>query len=77
MRLCVGLRRKCSAHDRLVPIYVGDGQNANAGRLDHVDGVDANARTDVRELPASHLLRIKDDAEAQAQVTKRPNRANP
>ena len=33
--------------DRLVHIHVGDGRDADARRLDDVDGVDADARTDV------------------------------
>ena len=32
---------------RVVQIDVGDGWNGNAGRLDHVDGMDANAGTDL------------------------------
>ena len=33
--------------DRLVHVHVGDGRDADARRLDDVDGVDADARTDV------------------------------
>ena len=34
-------------NDRLVRVHVGDGRDADARRLDDVDGVDADARTDV------------------------------
>src|SRR5262249_18701812 len=34
-------------NDRLVHIHVGGGRDADARRLDDVDGVDADARTDV------------------------------
>ena len=34
-------------NDRLVRVHVGDGRDAGARRLDDVDGVDADARTDV------------------------------
>ena len=46
-RLRVALRRQRDADDRLVHVHVGDGRDADAGRLDDVDGVDADARTDV------------------------------
>jgi hypothetical protein len=49
-RLGVALRRKRSAHDRLVRINVDHGPNADARRVDDVDGVDADARTDVGRL---------------------------
>ena len=46
-RLRVALRSQRDADDRLVHVHVGDGRDADAGRLDDVDGVDADARTDV------------------------------
>src|SRR5262249_32018967 len=45
--LGAALRRQRGGHDPLVHIHVGDGRDADAGRLDDVDGVDADARTDV------------------------------
>jgi len=36
-----------SADSALVHVHVGDGRDADARRLDDVDGVDADARTDV------------------------------
>src|SRR5712671_1431202 len=44
-RLGAALRRQRGGDDRLVRIHVGDGRDADARRLDDVDGVDANART--------------------------------
>src|ERR1700730_3462360 len=46
---CLGaaLRRQRGGDDRLVCVHVGDGRDADARRLDDVDGVDADARTDV------------------------------
>src|SRR5712692_3904417 len=46
-RLSAALRRQRGADDRLVRVHVGDGRDADARRLDDVDGVDADARTDV------------------------------
>ena len=46
-RLRGALRWQHDADDRLVHIHVGDGRDADARRLDDVDGVDADARTDV------------------------------
>ncbi len=46
-RLGTALRCQRRSHDHLVRIHVGDGRDADARRLDHVDGVDADARTDV------------------------------
>ena len=46
-RLSAALRRQRGGHDRLVHVHVGDGRDADARRLDDVDGVDADARTDV------------------------------
>jgi hypothetical protein len=46
-RLGAALRRQRGADDRLVRVHVGDGRDADARRLDDVDGVDADARTDV------------------------------
>lgn len=46
-RLCAALRYQCGDDDRLVHIHVGDGRDADARCLDHVDGVDADARTDL------------------------------
>jgi hypothetical protein len=41
------LRHQCGGNDRLVRLDVGDGGYADAGWLDDVNGVDADARTDV------------------------------
>src|SRR5260221_4125209 len=41
------LRRQRGGDDRLVRVHVGDGRDADARRLDDVDGLDADARTDV------------------------------
>src|ERR1700694_643059 len=46
-RLSAALRCQRDGNDRLVRVHVGDGRDADAGRLDDVDGVDADARTDV------------------------------
>src|SRR6266513_5932235 len=46
-RLGAALRRQRGGDDRLVRVHVGDGRDANARRLDDVDGVDADARTDL------------------------------
>src|SRR5712691_5781035 len=46
-RLGAALRRQRGGNDRLLRVHVGDGRDADARRLDHVDGVDADARTDV------------------------------
>src|ERR1700732_1002568 len=46
-RLSAALRRQRGGDDRLVRVHVGDGRDADARRLDDVDGVDADARTDV------------------------------
>src|SRR5512132_4192008 len=46
-RLGAALRRQRGGDDRLVRVHVGDGQDADDWRLDDVDGVDADARTDV------------------------------
>src|SRR5882672_4478752 len=46
-RLGAALRRKQRGDDRLVRVHVGDGRDADARRLDDVDGVDADARADV------------------------------
>src|SRR5258706_9674335 len=45
-RLGAALRRQCGGDDRLVRVYVGDGRDAEARRLDDGGGVDADARTD-------------------------------
>src|SRR5215471_1213363 len=44
-RLGAALRRQCGGNDRLVCIDAGDGGDADARRLDDVDGLDASART--------------------------------
>src|SRR5215472_8033397 len=46
---CLGPALRClrSGDDRLVQVHVGDGRDADARRLDDVDGVDADARADV------------------------------
>src|SRR5215468_1867724 len=41
------LRRQCRGDDRLVRIHVHDGRDADARRVDDVDGVDADAWTDL------------------------------
>src|SRR5258708_38243064 len=46
-RLGAALRRQRGGDDRLVRVHVGDGRDGDARRLDDVDGVDADARTDV------------------------------
>ena len=46
-RLGAALRRQRGGDDRLVRVHVGDGRDADARRLDDVDGVDADARPDV------------------------------
>src|SRR5437868_4068701 len=43
-RLGAALRRQRSADDRLVRVHVGDGRDADARRLDDVDGLDADDR---------------------------------
>src|SRR5438270_11015831 len=45
--LGAALRCERDRHHRLVRVHVGDGRDADARRLDDVDGVDADARTDV------------------------------
>src|SRR5215831_2478905 len=46
-RLSAALRCQRGVDDRLVRIHVGDGRDADARRLDDVDGVDADAWTDL------------------------------
>src|SRR5262249_43134132 len=46
-RLGTALRRQRGGDDGLVRVHVGDGRDADARRLNDVDGVDADARTDV------------------------------
>src|SRR6266404_6051781 len=46
-RLSAALRCQRGGNDRLVRVHVGDGRDADARRPDDVDGVDADARTDV------------------------------
>src|SRR5262245_4785977 len=46
-RLGAALRCQRGRDDRLVRVHVGDGRNADARRMDDVDGVDADARTNV------------------------------
>src|SRR5206468_13019696 len=68
-RLSAALRCQHGGHDRLVRVHVGDGRDADAGRLDHVDGVDADARADVarrRGVVPRHVGR--DDAGDDAAV---------
>src|SRR5260370_38210199 len=43
-RLGAALRRQRGANHRLVRVHGGDGRDADARRLDDVDGVDAGAR---------------------------------
>ena len=45
--LSAALRCQRGSNDRLVRVHIGDGRDADARRLDDVDGVDADARTDV------------------------------
>jgi hypothetical protein len=42
--------------DRLVRIHVGNGRDADARRLNNVDGVDADARTDATRRAAVSFL---------------------
>ena len=61
------LRCQRGGNDRLVRVHVGDGRDADARRLDDVDGVDADARTDVarrRGVVPRHVGRddVSDDA---------------
>src|SRR5262249_20351941 len=42
-RLGAALRRQHGGNDRLVRVHVGNGRDADAPRLDDVDGVDADA----------------------------------
>src|SRR5262249_18280811 len=44
-RVSAALRRERGADDRLVSVHVSNGRDADARRLDDVDGVDADART--------------------------------
>src|SRR5215470_12285878 len=44
---CAALRYQRSPDDRLVLVHAAGGRNGDARRLDDVDGVDADARTDV------------------------------
>src|SRR5437660_9496832 len=46
-RLSAALRCQRGGNDRLVRVHVGDGRDADGWRLDDVDGVGADARTDV------------------------------
>src|SRR5438105_11213446 len=46
-RLGAALRCQRGGNDRLVRVHVGDGRDADARRLEDVDGVDADARTNV------------------------------
>src|SRR5437879_891599 len=46
-RLGAALRCQRGGNDRLGRVHVGDGRDADARRLDDVDGVDADAWTDV------------------------------
>ena len=46
-RFGAALRRQRGGDDRLVRVHVGDGRDGDAGRLDDVHGVDADAWTDV------------------------------
>src|SRR5712664_4430225 len=46
-RLSAALRCQRGGNDRLVRVHGGDGRDADARRLDDVDGVDADAGTDV------------------------------
>lgn len=68
------IRRQHDGDDRLVRVDVGDGRDADAPRLDDVDGVDADAWTDLgkrwRVLPR-HLGR-DDDAMLSANAVALP-----
>src|SRR5438309_159591 len=46
-RLGTHLCRQCDADDRLVRVDAGYGRDADARKLDDVDDVDADARTDM------------------------------
>src|SRR5579872_630635 len=59
-RLGAALHCQRGGDHRLVQVYVGDGRDADARRLDHVDGVDAHARRDVarrRSVVPGHVDR--------------------
>jgi hypothetical protein len=54
------IRRQHDGDDRLVRVDVGDGRDADARRLDDVDGVDADAWTDLGKhwrVPPRHVGR--------------------
>src|SRR6267154_1693038 len=58
--LSADLRCQRGGYDRLVRVHVADGRDADARRLDDVDGVDADARTDVarhRDVVPGHVDR--------------------
>src|SRR5262245_7371575 len=58
--LRAALRRQRNADDRRVRVHVGDGRDADARRLDDVDGVDADAGTNVarrRDVVPRHVDR--------------------
>jgi hypothetical protein len=68
---CLGaaLRRQRGGDDRLVRVNVGDGRDADARRLDDVDGVDADARTDVGRRRGGVLWHVgRDDGGDDAAV---------
>src|SRR5271166_1096013 len=68
-RLGGAVRRQRGGDDRLVRVHVGDGRDADARRLDDVDGVDADARTDVarrRDVVPRHVGR--DDGSDDAAI---------
>src|SRR5438445_13548916 len=61
-RLSAALRCQRGRNDRLVRVHVGDGRDADVRRLDDVDGVDADARTDVARRRGVVRLHVGRDA---------------
>src|SRR2546427_440094 len=57
-RLSAALRCQRGGNDRLVRVHVGDGRDADVRRLDDVDGVDADARTDVARRRGEVLFHV-------------------
>src|SRR3989454_10632957 len=70
-RLGAALRRQRGGNDRLVRVDVGDGRDADARRLDDVDGVDADAWTDVARRGGLVPLHVgRDDGGDDAAVPR-------
>src|SRR3989441_7027238 len=70
-RLSAALRCQRGRNDRLVRVDVGDGRDADARRLDDVDGVDADAWTDVARRGGLVPLHVgRDDGGDDAAVPR-------